>query len=223
MNKRQWFVYLVRCSDQSLYCGITNDLKKRLFAHNSGKGAKYTRSRRPVELVAASSEMTKNDALKLEYRVKRVSADRKYYELIKEKNEMTPQLKKDLQAIKKELKALSKKVDKVITAMQKLEKTKPVKKTAKPETGKKPAAKKTPVKAKPVKKVAAKKAAPTKAEKVTAADTVFAVIEKSKEGVDAATLEEKTGFNRKKIANMVMILKKKGMVTSPKKGIYVKA
>jgi putative endonuclease len=153
MNKRQWFVYLVRCSDQSLYCGITNDLKKRLLAHNSGKGAKYTRSRRPVELVAASSEMTRNDALKLEYRVKRVSADRKYYELIKEENEMTPQLKKDLQTISKELKALSKKVDKVTAAMQKLEKPKPVKKAAKVKTDKKSAAKKTPGKKKPGKKL----------------------------------------------------------------------
>jgi predicted GIY-YIG superfamily endonuclease len=51
--------------------------------------------------------MTKSNALKLEYRVKRVSADRKYYELIKEKNEMTTQLKKDLQTISKELKAHS--------------------------------------------------------------------------------------------------------------------
>ena len=82
MDKRQWIVYLIRCSDKSLYCGITNDLKNRLIAHNSGKGAKYTRSRRPVELVGASTAMTKNDALKLEYRVKHVPASSKYYELI---------------------------------------------------------------------------------------------------------------------------------------------
>jgi len=69
MDKKQWIVYLIRCSDESLYCGITNNLKNRLIAHNSGRGSKYTRSRRPVELVAASPEMTKNDALKLEYRV----------------------------------------------------------------------------------------------------------------------------------------------------------
>ncbi len=82
MDKRQWIVYLIRCSDESLYCGITNNLKNRLIAHNSGRGAKYTRSRRPVELVGASSAMTKSDALKLEYRVKHVPADSKYYELI---------------------------------------------------------------------------------------------------------------------------------------------
>ena len=49
MDKRQWVVYLLRCSDESLYCGITNNLKNRLITHNSGRGAKYTRSRRPVE------------------------------------------------------------------------------------------------------------------------------------------------------------------------------
>ena len=82
MDKRQWIVYLIRCSDESLYCGITNDLKNRLAAHNSGRSAKYTRFRRPVELVDASSVMMKSDALKLEYRVKHVSAGSKYYELI---------------------------------------------------------------------------------------------------------------------------------------------
>ena len=82
MDKRQLVVYLIRCSDESLYCGITKDLKNRLMAHNSGRGAKYTRSRKPVELVGASSAMTKSDALKLEYRVKHVPAGSKYYELI---------------------------------------------------------------------------------------------------------------------------------------------
>lgn len=81
MTKRQWVVYLVRCSDKSLYCGITNNLKNRLAEHNSGKGARYTRSRRPVTLVGTSSEMTKSDALKLEYRVKQVPSNKKKYEL----------------------------------------------------------------------------------------------------------------------------------------------
>ena len=51
----RWVVYLLRCSDDSLYCGVTNDLEKRIAAHNSGSGAKYTRSRRPVELVCCSA------------------------------------------------------------------------------------------------------------------------------------------------------------------------
>ncbi len=81
MNSRKWVVYLIRCSDKSLYCGVTNNLEKRLAAHNSGQGAKYTKSRRPVELVGTSSEMTKSDAFKLEYRVKRVPTDKKHSEL----------------------------------------------------------------------------------------------------------------------------------------------
>jgi len=52
------------------------------MVHNSSRGAKYSRSRRPVELVGVSSAMTKSDALKLEYRVKHVPAGSKYYELI---------------------------------------------------------------------------------------------------------------------------------------------
>jgi putative endonuclease len=83
MSEKNWIVYLLRCSDNSLYCGISNDLKNRLTDHNSGKGAKYTRSRKPVELVGSSHEMTKSQALKLEYRIKRLSADKKISELVK--------------------------------------------------------------------------------------------------------------------------------------------
>lgn len=81
MMKNNWVVYLLRCSDNTLYCGITNDLDSRLIGHNSGKGAKYTRSRRPVELVGISPEMTKNEALKMEYKIKRLPADKKIFEL----------------------------------------------------------------------------------------------------------------------------------------------
>ncbi|MBU2621944.1 MAG: GIY-YIG nuclease family protein [Proteobacteria bacterium] len=77
----KWVVYLIRCSDKSLYCGITNNLENRLASHNTGRGARYTRSRRPVELAGASSEMTKSDALKLEYRIKRATAGSKISEL----------------------------------------------------------------------------------------------------------------------------------------------
>ena len=112
MNKRQWVVYLIRCSDESLYCGTTNNLKKRLAMHNSDRGAKYTRSRWPVELVGVSFEMTKSDALKLEHRVKHVPAGSKYYELVKDK--MAMDLNKTMKTINKDLKALAKKVDKII-------------------------------------------------------------------------------------------------------------
>ena len=81
MNKKEWVVYLVRCADESLYCGITNDVERRLVAHNSGKGAKYTKSRMPVEVEGVSSQMTKSDALKLERRIKQVPSGRKVFEL----------------------------------------------------------------------------------------------------------------------------------------------
>ena len=80
-DKKNWIVYLVRCSDNSLYCGISNDIESRVTEHNSGKGAKYTRSRRPVELIGTRGEMTKSEALKLEYRIKHLAADEKILEL----------------------------------------------------------------------------------------------------------------------------------------------
>ncbi|WP_319521866.1 GIY-YIG nuclease family protein [uncultured Desulfosarcina sp.] len=75
--EKNWVVYLARCADNSLYCGISSDLEKRLESHNHGTGARYTRSRRPVKLLAASGGMSKSDALKLEYRIKRTPADKK--------------------------------------------------------------------------------------------------------------------------------------------------
>lgn len=68
-----WFVYLARCADDTLYCGITNDLVARLAAHNAGKGARYTRTRTPIELVVARRCATKRRALQLEYRVKQLT------------------------------------------------------------------------------------------------------------------------------------------------------
>ena len=212
MDKRLWVVYLIRCSDESLYCGITNNLKNRLIAHNSGRGAKYTRFRRPVELVAASSEMTKSDALKLEYRVKQVPANKKNLEFTNEENKMTKNLKKNLQTVNKDLKALAKKVDGIIIAIDKLEK---------PKATKKPKVK--PVKAKTVKKTPVKKAAVKKAAPATAVDTVLAIIKRSKKGVGTAALMEKTGYNQKKIANLVFKLRKQGKIKSVGRGVYVKS
>jgi len=67
----RWSVYIVRCADGALYTGATNDVAKRLKAHNAGKGAKYTRSRRPVKLVCCVGGLTRGEALSLECRVKR--------------------------------------------------------------------------------------------------------------------------------------------------------
>lgn len=67
------WVYLVRCSDGTLYCGATTDLKKRIDTHNSGKGAKYTKNRLPVELVWSEEFDSYSEALRKEYRVKRLN------------------------------------------------------------------------------------------------------------------------------------------------------
>ena len=73
-----WYVYMVRCSDGTLYTGIAKDLERRINAHNSGKdGARYTRSRRPVTLVYAEEVESRSAAAKLEYHYKRLSLARK--------------------------------------------------------------------------------------------------------------------------------------------------
>ena len=74
---KNWIVYLVKCSDDTLYCGVTNNIKNRLVVHNAGRGAKYTRSRLPVTLLLVSKVMSKSEALKLEHRVKRQRANAK--------------------------------------------------------------------------------------------------------------------------------------------------
>jgi putative endonuclease len=72
-----WVVYLVRCADDTLYCGITNDLQARLAAHGTRRGAKYTRSRGPVRLVYARRHRTKGAALRTEYKIKQLTRDEK--------------------------------------------------------------------------------------------------------------------------------------------------
>ncbi len=69
-----YFVYLVRCKDSSLYCGITTDVNRRIDEHNTGiRSAKYTRSRRPVTLVYVEEVTSREDALKREYSIKKLS------------------------------------------------------------------------------------------------------------------------------------------------------
>lgn len=74
-----WKVYIVRCSDDTLYTGITTDTERRLYEHNTptGKGAKYTRMRQPVELVYVKEMKSKSDAAKEEYRIKQLSREDK--------------------------------------------------------------------------------------------------------------------------------------------------
>lgn len=72
------FVYILRCKDNTLYTGITNDLEKRVFDHNNSKiWAKYTKSRRPVALVWNQEIETKVLAMKLEYKIKRMKRENK--------------------------------------------------------------------------------------------------------------------------------------------------
>ncbi len=83
-----WCVYMVRCSDGTLYTGITKNLEKRIEAHNSGRdGARYTRSRRPVRLVYVKQAGSKTAAARLEYRIKKLKRSQKN-ELINGKGEV---------------------------------------------------------------------------------------------------------------------------------------
>jgi putative endonuclease len=68
-----WFVYLLRCSDKTLYCGITNNLDKRIATHNAKKGAKYTAKRTPVKLVWYHPCDNRSIASKVEYQIKQFS------------------------------------------------------------------------------------------------------------------------------------------------------
>jgi len=107
---------------------------------------------------------------------------------------MAKNLKQELQNVNKEIKALSKKIEKIIVAVDKIG-------TAKP----------------------AKKAAPKKAEKLTAPEAVMKIINRSRKGVDAASLKEKTGFKGPKLHNVVYKLKKQGKIKSERPGVYTKA
>ncbi len=77
-----WFVYLVRCKDRTLYTGVTTDVKRRVEEHNDGRGARYTRSRCPVTLVYRERAADRGAALRREYEIKRMTAERKL-ELVK--------------------------------------------------------------------------------------------------------------------------------------------
>ena len=79
------YVYIVRCSDQTLYTGWTNHLEKRIEAHNAGKGAKYTKARRQVELVYFETFDNKGDAIKREYQIKQLKRSEKEKLILRKK------------------------------------------------------------------------------------------------------------------------------------------
>lgn len=72
-----WFVYLARCSDDSLYCGIARDVATRIAQHDAGKGARYTRGRGPLRVEAVRRCASHGDALRLELAVKRLPREHK--------------------------------------------------------------------------------------------------------------------------------------------------
>lgn len=80
------YTYIVECRDGSLYTGWTTDVKKRVEAHNAGKGAKYTKSRRPVKLVYTEEHRTKQEAMSREYAIKRMTRQEKLRMIGKEKS-----------------------------------------------------------------------------------------------------------------------------------------
>lgn len=75
--EKDWFVYLIRCKDNSLYTGITNNILRRFKEHRDGKGAKYTRAKGVVCVEAIYIFSTKSLALKEEYRIKKLTKNKK--------------------------------------------------------------------------------------------------------------------------------------------------
>jgi len=71
------FIYIIKCKDESLYTGWTNDLEARILAHNEGRGAKYTKGRGPVELLYTEEFDTKEEAMKREFAIKKLSKAKK--------------------------------------------------------------------------------------------------------------------------------------------------
>ena len=79
VNEKQHTFYVLECSDGSYYAGYTNDLEKRISVHNEGKGAKYTRSKRPVSCVYKEVFETKQEAMRAEYAFKQLTRAQKIH------------------------------------------------------------------------------------------------------------------------------------------------
>lgn len=77
MTEKTWYVYMLRCKDGTLYTGVSDDVARRAAVHNSGKGAKYTRSRRPVAVVYTEECESHSAALRREIAIKRLKRQEK--------------------------------------------------------------------------------------------------------------------------------------------------
>lgn len=84
-NEKTNYTYILKCADGTFYCGWTNNLEKRLAAHNAGTASKYTSPRRPVELIYTERFATKQEAMSREYRIKQLTRQQKI-ELISNKS-----------------------------------------------------------------------------------------------------------------------------------------
>ena len=84
--KNKYYVYILLTENNTLYCGYTDDVKKRFKEHLSGKGAKYTRANKPVRILYTKEFLTKSDAQKEEYRIKHKLNRSQKFELIKTHN-----------------------------------------------------------------------------------------------------------------------------------------
>lgn len=84
MEDHEHIVYILKCKDNTLYTGYTNDLEHRLKMHTNGKGAKYTRGRGPFQVMFVEKFPTKEEALRKEYKIKQLSRKEKF-QLIREK------------------------------------------------------------------------------------------------------------------------------------------
>ena len=85
MTEKKWFVYILQCADGTFYTGMTDDIVRREAAHNSGKGAKYTRGRTPVQVVYSEECESYSAALKREYAIKKLRRQEKM-ELLQKAN-----------------------------------------------------------------------------------------------------------------------------------------
>jgi hypothetical protein len=140
-------------------------------------------------------------------------------------------LKKDLQAVKNGIKALEKKLEELLKAHGPMPKAIKItkKKAVKKAPAKKAPAKKAPAKKAPAKKVSAKKApakkagAKKKATQLTATDKILQIVKRSKKGVDVPTLKKKSGFDDKKVRNIVFRASKEGKIKKSGRGLYVGA
>lgn len=74
---KKWCLYVLLCGDGTLYCGITNDLERRIAQHSAGKGARYTRGRGPLKLLRSWRQKNKSAALKAEFAFKRLTRQAK--------------------------------------------------------------------------------------------------------------------------------------------------